>query len=96
MAQNIFFELSIVILIAMVISIVMKMLRQPLIIGYILTGVIAGPFLLDLMKSSDFLAGLSEIGIAFLLFIVGLNLNLKTLKEVGFVSFLGTSFFWSC
>lgn len=88
MAQNIFFELSIVILIAMVISIVMKMLRQPLIIGYILTGVIAGPFLLNLVKSSDFLVGLSEIGIAFLLFIVGLNLNLKNLKEVGFVSFL--------
>lgn len=88
MAQGIFFELSIVILIAMIISIVMKMLRQPLIIGYILTGVVAGPFFLDLVQSSDFLAGLSEIGIAFLLFIVGLNLNLKTLKEVGFVSFL--------
>lgn len=88
MPQNLFFELSIVILLATVVSIIMRLIKQPLIIGYIITGVIAGPFFLDVVESSDTMLSLAKIGIALLLFIVGLNLNIKTLKEVGIVSLI--------
>ena len=87
MAQGIFFELGIVIALAALASIFMKLIRQPLIIGYILTGIIAGPLFLNLAQSDTFIA-FSQIGIALLLFIVGLNLNFKTLKQVGAVSLL--------
>lgn len=89
MVEGIFFEITIVILMATIVSMAMRVLRQPLIIGYIFTGIIAGPMFLDLVESSELLSTLSQIGVAFLLFIVGLNLNLKTLKEVGSVAFLG-------
>ncbi|MBI2656273.1 cation:proton antiporter [Candidatus Woesearchaeota archaeon] len=86
MVQSIFFELGIVIAIATLISAIVKFIKQPLIIGYIITGVIIGPVALDLAHSSDTLVAFSQLGVALLLFIVGLNLNFKTLKEVGFVS----------
>ena len=88
MAQNIFFELSIVVAAATLVSIFMKIIKQPLIIGYIITGIVLGPFALNLVQPSDTLVTFSEIGIAFLLFIVGLNLNFKTLKDVGVIALI--------
>ncbi len=86
MAVNLFVELSLVVVIAVIVSGAMRLLKQPLIIGYILTGIIAGPFFLDLLRSSDTISFFSQIGITFLLFLVGLNLNPKVIKDVGLVS----------
>jgi Kef-type K+ transport system membrane component KefB len=66
----------------------MKILKQPLIIGYILSGVIVGPLILNLIQNTESLQIFSEFGIAFLLFIVGLYLNPKTIKEVGKISLI--------
>ncbi len=81
--NELFFELAIVIITAGLFSLLVHRLKQPLIIGYILTGIVVGPGLLGLTKSMDLLQTLSSIGIAFLLFIVGLNLNWRNIKEVG-------------
>mgnify|MGYP001593431295 FL=1 len=51
--QNTFFEVGLVIGIATLISILVRYLRQPLIIGYILAGIIVGPSLLNLISSPD-------------------------------------------
>ena len=89
MAENIFFELSIVLAIATFASMFMKSIKQPLIIGYIISGIIAGPFVLDILGYAETLQIFSQLGVAFLLFIVGLNLNIKNVKEVGFISLVG-------
>jgi len=81
-----FLELAGIITLATLISFVVKWLKQPLIIGYILTGIISGPIFLNLLKSQNQLEIFSKIGISVLLFIVGLNLNPKVIKEVGKVS----------
>ena len=86
--QSIFLELTIVIAIALVLAYIMKLIKQPLIIAYILSGIIVGPMFLNLVKSQDTLVAFSQMGITFLLFILGLNLNLKVLKEVGLVAFI--------
>jgi len=86
--ESIFLELSLVIAIALVLASIMKLIRQPLIIAYIFSGVIVGPMFLNLVKSQSTLVAFSQIGIAFLLFILGLNLNLEILKEVGLVAFI--------
>lgn len=83
---GLFIELSLIIILAVAISFIMRILRQPLIIGYIITGIIAGPYFFDLIKSSETITTFSQIGITFLLFIVGLSLNPKVIKEVGLVS----------
>lgn len=78
-------ELSIIIAVAVVLSSIMKLLKQPLLIGYILSGIVAGP-ILGLVNNTDTLEGFSKIGIALLLFIVGMGLNPRTIKDLGKVA----------
>ena len=86
MVLGIFAEISLIIVLAVVISSIVKLFKQPLVIGYILTGIIASPLLLNIVKSTDTLATFSQIGVAFLLFIVGINLNPRALKDIGTVA----------
>ena len=86
--ENIFLQISILLLIVLGISFLMRILKQPLIIGYILSGIIIGPFLFDLLPHKETLEIFSQFGIAFLLFIVGISLNPKAIKEVGKISLI--------
>lgn len=86
MHASIFAELSLIIVIATVVSLFMRMLKQPLIIGHIITGIIVGPSVLHLINSPETIEIFSSIGIALLLFIIGLGLNPKVIKEVGKVA----------
>ena len=83
-----FFELSIVMIIALFFSILFHKLKQPLIVGYIFTGIVAGPLFFDVLSSAEGYEAFSHIGVALLLFIVGLHLNLKLIKEVGNVAII--------
>ncbi|MAG24612.1 sodium:proton exchanger [Candidatus Pacearchaeota archaeon] len=86
--MEIFVELSIIIAITVVISGIMRLLRQPLVIGYILTGIIVSPYFLNLVQSTETITVFSQIGVTLLLFIVGLSLSPKVIKEVGKVSLI--------
>jgi len=86
--ENIFFDIGFIMIIATVFAFIARFLKQPLIPAYILTGVILGP-VLGLITNTDIITTLSEIGIAFLLFIVGLEIDLRKLKHVGLVASLG-------
>jgi Kef-type K+ transport system membrane component KefB/Trk K+ transport system NAD-binding subunit len=86
--MELFTELSILIVVATGVAIIMRLLRQPLIIGHILTGLLVGPVVFDLVNSAETLALLGEIGIAILLFTVGLHLNPQIVKQFGRVSII--------
>ncbi len=86
MAVEFFMDISIIIILAMVIAGIMRLLKQPLIIGYIITGILVSPYFLNMVGPQETMQLLSDIGIAFLLFIVGLSLNLDMLKDVGKIS----------
>ena len=88
MAQEIFIQISFIILIVLGVSLIMRILRQPLIIGYIISGIIAGPFFLGILPGIEAINIFSEFGIAFLLFVVGLHLSPKVIKEVGRISLI--------
>lgn len=84
----VFLEISIVLALATLVSFIMKYLKQPLIVGYILTGIVAGPYFLDVMHSHEMLELFSKLGITILLFIIGIHLSPKIIKELGSTSFL--------
>jgi len=86
--MEIFIELSIIICITVLIAGIMRLLKQPLIIGYILTGIIVSPYFLNIVQSTETIKVFSQIGIALLLFIVGLSLSPKVIREVGKVSLI--------
>lgn len=102
----IFVELSIIIFIAALCAFLAKLLRQPLLVGYIAAGVLVGPSVLDLLHSTEEVELFSKIGISILLFIVGLHLNPDIIREVGksslfaglgqitFTALAGYLFFW--
>ena len=84
--MDIFIQLSLLILLAVGVSFIARIFRQPLIIAYIIAGVIAGPIFLNLIPDNNIIDVFSQFGVAFLLFIVGLSLSPKVIKEVGKVS----------
>lgn len=85
---SLFFELSLVIGIGVVVAIIMRLLRQPLIIGHIIAGLIVGPFVFNFIHSFEIFNLFSEIGIAILLFTVGLNLSPVIIKKFGKIAVL--------
>lgn len=86
--MEIFIELTLLITVATIIGFVMKLLKQPLIVGYIVAGILAGPYFLNVLHSKEEIELFSKIGITILLFIIGLSLNPNVIKEVGKVSLL--------
>lgn len=86
-----FAELSLVIVIATIVSLFMKFIRQPLILGYILSGLLVGPSALGLIHSTETFEAYSKLGIALLLFIIGLGMNISELRKLGKVIFLITT-----
>lgn len=81
--QTIFIQLSLVIVVGVIVSFIMRLLRQPLIMGYILTGIVVGPSFLHLIKDVPTFQTFSDIGISLLLFIIGLGLNTTIIRRMG-------------
>ncbi len=92
MAEQILVSLSLIIAIAALVTILVRIIKQPPIIAYLISGVIVGPLFLNLIGPTTDTTGLlqlfSHLGVALLLFIVGLSLDFRLLKEVGPVSAL--------
>lgn len=83
MEQSIFYQLSIVLALAAGVSLLVRFFRQPLIIGYIVTGILVGPSLLNIIHSHAAFESFSQIGITLLLFVIGLGLNVSVIKDTG-------------
>ena len=88
MASEIFIQLAIILLTAFLVSYIVRLFKQPIIIGYIFAGIIISPFILYFGASRELIEIFSHIGIAFLLFIVGLHLNPKMIKGIGTLSLI--------
>ena len=86
--MDLFIQLTILLVTAFVFSYIAKLLKQPIIIGYIVAGILISPFLIKSGISIEGVEWFSKLGIAFLLFIVGLHLNPKVIKEIGFSSLI--------
>lgn len=78
-----FAELALLLLIAAAVGAVAVRLRQPVLIAYIVVGIAVGPAGLELVKSHDQIDLLAQIGVAMLLFLVGLKLDLRHVRHIG-------------
>ncbi len=81
-----FAELSSLVFLVLICSVIARVLRQPIIIAYILTGILASPYALDLIHSEVTLQMFAHIGIAVLLFMVWLWLNPNVIRQSGKIS----------
>ncbi len=81
--DSVFFSIAVVLGLAALLGAIGQRLRQPLIIMFLLTGILAGPGGLGLMDSEGNFELLAQIGVALLLFIVGLRLDIHLIKSIG-------------
>ncbi|MDZ7728700.1 MAG: cation:proton antiporter family protein [Dehalococcoidia bacterium] len=86
--ENQFYELGAILGIAALVGIAGILLRQPLIVSFIAVGILVGPAWLDIASGSEGLELLAEVGIALLLFVVGLKLDLHVIRTMGRVALL--------
>ncbi|WP_306117570.1 MULTISPECIES: cation:proton antiporter family protein [unclassified Roseitalea] len=84
----IFYEIAALLVLAAAVGFVGLMLRQPLIVSFIAVGIIAGPSVLNIARSDEYIDLLAELGIAVLLFLVGLKLDLKLVRTLGPVALM--------
>jgi Kef-type K+ transport system membrane component KefB len=78
-----FHEVAALLLIAAVVGAVALRLRQPLIVAFIAVGVLVGPAALGIVTAEDEIELLAELGIALLLFVVGLRLDVRLIRSTG-------------
>lgn len=86
MHADLLHDIGLSVVAATVMAFVARLLRQPLILAYIAAGMIIGPYGVKWVPDPDSVSQISELGLAFLLFIVGLEIDLKALIRSGRVS----------
>ncbi len=75
-------DLAILLLAATVAGFLAKQTGQPTIIAYILAGVIVGPVVLGLVEVTELTETLAELGLAFLLFLLGIKMRISEIKHI--------------
>ena len=72
--------LAFVVLTALACGMLLAHFRQPPLVGYLLAGVLLGPTGFEVVESQGLIAGFAELGVLLLLFIVGMELSVRTLR----------------
>lgn len=80
---DVFTEMAVLLLMAAVIGAIGVRLRQPLIVAFIAVGILVGPSVLGWVSANDQVDLLAKLGIALLLFVVGLKLDLHIIRTMG-------------
>jgi monovalent cation:H+ antiporter-2, CPA2 family len=78
-------DFTIIMIVASIMAMISYKLKQPMVIGYIIAGMIIGPFTppFSLISNFDVLNLFAEIGVILLLFVVGLEFPLEKLRKIG-------------
>lgn len=86
-------DLAVVMLVAGLVTVIFHRLKQPVVLGYIIAGVIIGPHTppYPLIRDQDTIQTLSEMGIIMLMFSLGLEFSLGKLKRVGATAFIASA-----
>ncbi|MFN3371221.1 MAG: cation:proton antiporter, partial [Sphingomonadaceae bacterium] len=80
---SLFNEVAALLVLAAAVGFLGSLLRQPLIVSFIVVGILAGPAFLGIARSNDQIEVLAQLGIAILLFLVGVKLDVKLVRELG-------------
>src|SRR5262245_34032068 len=78
-------DLAVVMIVAGLVTVIFHRFKQPVVLGYIIAGVIIGPHTppFPLIENQETISTLSELGVILLMFSLGLEFSLGKLKQVG-------------
>lgn len=84
MPGNIFLNLSVLLAVTATVAFVVRLFRQPLVVAYLVAGVLVGPVVFNVLHDDGALyRAFADLGVVLLLFVVGLSLNIRHLREIG-------------
>ena len=86
---SLFADIVIIFVIAFVGGLAARVLRFPVLLGYLVVGMIIGPHALELVGDADTVRTLAEFGVILLLFAVGIEISFRDLRQLGKVVVLG-------
>lgn len=86
MFESAFIEFSMLLAISALVGFIAVQLKQPLIVAFIAVGIMVGPSVLGLVSLTEEIDLLAHLGIAILLFVVGLKLDLHIIRTMGVVA----------
>src|SRR5438552_191144 len=83
-------DLAVVMIVAGLVTVIFHRFKQPVVLGYIIAGVIIGPHTppFPLIHDKETIDTLSELGVILLMFSLGLEFSLRKLREVGGTAFI--------
>ena len=74
-------EIALIIVCALICGLIFTRMRQPAIIGYMLAGLVIGPYVVNASGIENIIKALSELGVFMLLFVLGMEMNLRFFRE---------------
>lgn len=80
---SVFNEIAALLVLAAAVGALGLALRQPLVVSFILVGIIAGPSVLNIVRSNEPVELFAQLGIAILLFLVGIKLDVNLIRTLG-------------
>ncbi|MDP3836989.1 MAG: cation:proton antiporter [bacterium] len=84
MESNLFLQLSALLAITVSVAFFVRLAKQPLLVAYMVAGIISGPLLLNVLSDGEHMYdAFASFGVVLLLFIIGLDLNFSYLKKIG-------------
>ncbi|WP_375462307.1 cation:proton antiporter [uncultured Enterovirga sp.] len=81
--HSLLFDIAVCTIAAWVLGVVAQLARQPVILAYLVGGFLVGPSVMKLVKSQESIETISELGLIFLLFMIGLEIDLKKIVRSG-------------
>lgn len=88
MVEADFVQIALILVFAAVAGGIAQLLKQPILVAYIVVGVLAGPSVLGIVSSAGEVELLAKVGIAILLFLVGLKLDINLIRSTGLIALL--------
>lgn len=76
-------DLAIIVVCAKAFGLLARRLKAPMVVGEIIAGLVIGPCLLNVVKPTEFISMMAEIGVVLIMFSAGLETNLQELKKSG-------------
>ncbi len=88
-----FLDLAIILLCTKLFGILTRKIQLPAVVGALLAGFVIGPNLLNIVHETEFIDKMAELGVIFIMFMAGMETDVKKIKETGkasiFIAFLG-------
>lgn len=88
MSYNFLFDIALILISTKLLGLLTKKISMPQVVGALLAGLLLGPAIFNVLRETDFLTQVSELGVIVLMFAAGLETDMKELKKTGKASFV--------